>query len=177
MDNRPSLPAGSREGWPEAAPAAPIPSRWLLGALAVGLFLNETAVHFAMALTVGQRGLGQAWTEAFAGFTLDRYLFFTLFRFFPYGMLALAVLRMARTPWRQAMRPVLLGGLAGIAGFLAWGIWEALLPIYTGPHPETTPAFALLFLSVAAVPAGAVGALAGYWTMLVRHARARHRRA
>jgi hypothetical protein len=152
----------------EAGPAS-IPNRWLLGALGLGLFLNEYTVRLALALVVGERGLGQAWAEAFAGFTLDRYLFFTLFRFFPYGMLALAVLRMARTPWRAAMRPVLLGGLAAIALFLGWGLWEALLPIYTGQHPDTVPALALLFLSVGAVPVGALGALAGYWAMLVRN--------
>jgi hypothetical protein len=137
--------------------------------------LNEYTVRLALALAVGERGLSQAWAEAFAGFTLDRYLFFTLFRFFPYGMLALAVLRMARTPWRAAMRPVLLGGLAAIAGFLAWGTWEALLPVYIGGQPETTPAFALLFLSVGAVPVGALGALAGYWAMLGHDAWRRSR--
>lgn len=175
MSKPPWPPPGRRGRWSGAAEAeaAPIPGKWLLGTLVVALLLNENTVALALALTVGERGLGQAWAEAFAGFTLDRYLFFTLFRFFPYGMLALAVLRMARTPWRAAMRPVLLGGLAGIAGFLAWGIWEALLPIYTSEHPETTPAFALLFLSVAAVPVGALGALAGYWVLLVQRSRAR----
>lgn len=175
MSNPPWPPRGSRGRWPAPAEATPIPSKWLLGALAVALFLNENTVSLALGLTVGQRGLGQAWAEAFADFSLDRYLFFTLFRFFPYGMLALAVLRMARTPWRAAMLPVLLGGLAAIAAFLAWGIWEALLPIYTGQHPESTPAFALLFLSIGAVPVGALGALAGYWALLVQNSWSRHK--
>ncbi len=151
-------------------------ARWFLLLLLTTLLLDHYTLRLLMGLTVGQRGLGAAWTEAFADFSLDRYAFFTLFRSFPYGMLALAVLRMARSPWRNAGLPVLLGGQAGIAGFLAWGIWEALLPIYTGPHPETTPAFALLFLSVAAVPVGALGALAGYWAMLVRNSWAKHQR-
>lgn len=175
MSNPPWPSRESRGKWPEAATATPIPSKGLLVTLAVALFLNENTVRLVLALTVGQRGLGGAWTEAFANFSLDRYLFFTLFRFFPYSMLALAVLRMARTPWQAAMLPVLLGGLAGIAVFLAWGIWEALLPIYTSEHPETTPAFALLFLSVGAVPVGALGALAGYWALLVRNSRSRNR--
>lgn len=150
-------------------------ARWFLLLLGTALLLDHHTLRLAMGLTIGQRGLAQAWAEAFGGFSLDRYLFFTLFRFFPYSMLALAVLRMARSPWREAGLPVLLGGLVGIALFLAWGIWEALLPVYTGPHPETTPAFALLFLSVSAVPVGALGALAGYWVQLLRQARARHR--
>lgn len=147
-------------------------ARWFLLLLLVALLLDHHALRLAMALTVGQRGLGGAWAETFADFSLDHYFFFTLFRFFPYSMLALAVLRMARSPWRAAMLPVLLGGLAGIALFLAWGIWEALLPIYTGEHPDTIPAFALLFLSVGAVPVGALGALAGYWvSRLLNHWR------
>lgn len=149
--------------------------RWFLLLLLIALLLDHHAVRLIMALTVGQRGLSGAWVEAFADFSLDRYLFFTLFRFFPYSMLVLAVLRMARSPWREAGLPVLLGGLAGITAFLAWGSWEALLPIYTGQHPETTPAFALLFLSVGAVPVGALGALAGYWVFRVRNARFKHR--
>ena len=150
-------------------------ARWFLLLLLTALLLDHHAVRLIMALTVGQRGLGEAWAEAFADFSLDRYLFFTLFRFFPYSMLVLAVLRMARSPWRQAGLPVLLGGLAGIAAFVAWGSWEALLPIYTGQHPEITPAFALLFLSVGAVPVGALGALAGYWVLLALNSRSRHR--
>ena len=138
-------------------------ARWFLLLLLVALLLDHHAVRLFLGLTVGQRGLGRAWTEAFADFSPDHYLFFTLFRLFPYSMLTLAVLRLARTPWREAALPVLLGGLAGIAAFLAWGIWAALLPIYTGQHPDTIPAFALLFLSVGAIPVGALGALAGYW--------------
>lgn len=148
-------------------------ARWFLLLLLVALLLDHHAVRLILALSVGQRGLGQAWAEAWADFSLDRYLFFTLFRFFPYSMLALAVLRMARSPWREAGLPVLLGGLVAIAAFLGWGIWEALLPIYTGEHPETTPALALLFLSVGAVPVGALGALAGYWALLVRNSWSR----
>jgi hypothetical protein len=142
-------------------------ARWFLLLLLVALLLDHHALRLLMGLVVGQKDLGPAWAEAFADFSFDRYLFFTLFRFFPYSMLVLAVLRMARSPWREAGLPVLLGGLAAIALFLAWGIWEALLPIYTGERPETTPAFALLFLSVGAVPVGALGALAGYWSMRV----------
>jgi len=150
-------------------------ARWFLLLLTIALLLDHHALRLLMGLSVGQRGLGPAWADAFADFTLDRYLFFTLFRLFPYGLLTLAVLRMARTPWRDAGLPVLLGGLAGIALFLAWGIWAALLPVYTGPHPETTPAFALLYLSIGAVPVGALGGLAGYWAMLGHRAWRRSR--
>ena len=99
-------------------------ARWFLLLLLVALLLDHHALRLLMGLSVGQRGLGQAWAEAFAGFTLDRYLFFTLFRFFPYSMLALAVLRMARSPWREAGLPVLLGGLVAIVAFLGWGQWK-----------------------------------------------------
>lgn len=135
---------------------------WFLALLLVALALNEHTIHLALALIVGQRSLAVAWLDAFGNFSLDGYLFFTAFRLFPYALLVLAVLRLARTQWRPAALPALIGGGLGIAVSLAWGTWITLRPYYTTEHLSSTTALTFLILPVLCVPAGACGALGGY---------------
>ena len=141
-------------------------SRWYVAVLLlVALLIDENVVNWALAVKVGGYSTAAGFTEAFKDYSVFGYLFFTAFRLIPYMGLAIILVVLSKTKYKDFVLPVFIGGLIGILAMYLWGAWTTLRPLYTDERASSTQAIAFLILPFYSSFSGALGAsvlAAGY---------------
>lgn len=134
-----------------------ISARWWVGVpLAAGLLVNEQLMLAIAAMTIGGRSLPEAMREAAGVNPLFGYLFFTAFRMVPYALLIGVCGWLSRGRGRRFLRPVLIGGCLGIAGFIAVASWMVVRPLFSEERVSSTAPLAFLAIPFYACISGAV---------------------
>ncbi len=134
---------------------------YILLLLAVALIVNENLVQWALAVKVGGYTVVSGFRDAYEHYKVLGYLFFTAFRIAPYAFLGTILFVLSQSGERGYFFTVLFGGLAGILGFIVWGLWVSLRPFYTDEHVSSTTGIAFVFIPFYAAAAGsALAALA-----------------
>jgi glutathione synthase/RimK-type ligase-like ATP-grasp enzyme len=136
-------------------------SRWYVAVLLlVALLIDENVVNWALAVKVGGYSTAAGFTEAFKDYSVFGYLFFTAFRLIPYMGLAIILVVLSKTKYKDFVLPVFIGGLIGILAMYLWGAWTTLRPLYTDERASSTQAIAFLILPFYSSFSGALGASA-----------------
>ena len=131
---------------------------WFLAVLLpIALVINENIIHWALAITVGNKSMADGFSDAFRHFSFWGYFFFTAFRLVPYVGLAISLVALSRSKYSDYVPVVLTGGLTGILYVIISGSWSALHPYYTDQQPSSTTALSFLFIPIIAIFSGAFG--------------------
>ncbi|GAA6186733.1 hypothetical protein [Aliiglaciecola sp. NS0011-25] len=137
--------------------------KWLFWTLLFLSFLliNETTVEWLLAVIVGGYDLQLGFERATQYFTLDSFLFSTVFRIVPYIVLSLVALL---TSLRSSTigKIALYCSLATISLFHFWGYWDMQHSHFTSEHTSSTSALAIIFIPIHAIWLSAVAGALGY---------------
>jgi len=129
-------------------------SFWIM-LIAAFVVINEILVDWVLAVSVGDFGVTEGFSEVTRYLTVDSLLFAAGFRVIPYGALMLVGLttRLKRSvPGKVALWFALLA----IAAIHFSGYWGMQHSLYTPAHTSSTSVLALIFVPIHAVWIGAL---------------------
>lgn len=137
--------------------------RWLFWVLLFLSFLliNETAVHWILAVIVGGYAAQPGFERAIEYFTLSSFLFAALFRSVPYIGLA-AVAKFSNLKHSSSGKTALYCSLATIAFMHFWGYWNMQHSFFTAERTSSTAVLDIIFTPINAIWLSAVVGALGY---------------
>lgn len=129
-------------------------SFWIV-LIAAFVVINEILVDWVLAISVGDFGVAEGFSEVTRYLTVDSLLFAAGFRVIPYGALLLVGLTTSlkrSVPGKLALWFALLA----IAAIHFSGYWGMQHSFYTPAHTSSTSALALIFVPIHAAWIGAL---------------------
>jgi len=133
---------------------------WIL-VVFIAIFINENFVKWLLAMFVGGLNPADGFIDAYKFFSMEGYLFFSIFRVIPYLLLFFLVAFKIKG---NTVVGIGWGGLLGIVLGMIFGFWDSQSAIYSAKQVSSTTAIAFLIIPFFSIITGMLGGLVGFHT-------------